>query len=434
MDLSPGKLAGVLLLACGLGCSEAETDAVTPPTVQAGSGAARRETFQRDESPGARALRTALDFGDFEVARELLKKLETKLGVEGLLLQARLSALQGKHLEVLRWVEKARAQSPADPRVYATAAELSAAAGRLEGARAELQRGREAAGLTPEILRTQGIIELSRPGGARAGMRLLERALQYDASLPFCARALAQGHLLLAKRALSESRPASALEAVRRSLELDAEDPDARLFLADVLAARRDFAGAVVLLEELCASGHGRPEELAMMYKRAALSALIQKQREQAIEYFRLARAKGLSAEALGSGANILEDAALKELRAGIEAYGASDPPDIESARQHFERALELDDELLLVHHELARILLVAGDPLAAATHWRFVLERALDEDLVLPEPVHLLLARALHAALETPAAREVLEAYLEREPEGAWTAETRSLLAEIGQ
>ena len=120
MDLSPRKLAGVLLLACGLGCSEAETDAVTPPTVQAGSGAARRETFQRDESPGARALRTALDFGDFEVARELLKKLETKLGVEGLLLQARLSALQGKHLEVLRWVEKARAQSPADPVIFAT--------------------------------------------------------------------------------------------------------------------------------------------------------------------------------------------------------------------------------------------------------------------------------------------------------------------------
>ncbi len=410
-------------------CSEGEGPA---PDVRAGSTAPEvvsERAFERAESPEARALRVSLDLGDYERAKELLEAHRGELGVEALLLEARLAALSGEDLEVLRLVEEARASAPADPRVYATAAELSAAAGRLETARSELERGVEAAGLTPELLRAQGVLELCRQGGASRGLALIERACQYDPELPFSSRARAQAHLLLAKSALSESRPRSALEQVKRSLELDAMDVDARLFLVDALAANHDFVNAAAVLVQLGEEGHGRQSELALMYKRAAMGELLERRRDQALEYFRLAREAGLAREELGSGAQLLADAAMEAMLEGTRAFEAGD---LETARLRFEHALRLDGELIVVHNYLAVVLFQQEEFLPAATHWREVLDTAIAEDLKLPEPVHIFLAKALFAAEEKTAAREVLEAYLAREPEGEWRSQTEALLSEL--
>jgi Tfp pilus assembly protein PilF len=410
-------------------CSEGEAPEQDVHARSTAPEVVAERAFERAESPEARALRVSLDLGDFDNAKRLLKAHSAELGIEALLLEARLAALSGEDLEVLRLVEEARAAAPSDPRVYATAAELSAAAGRLETARSELQRGVEAAGLTPELLRAQGVLELCRQGGASRGLALIERACQYDPELPFSSRARAQAHLLLAKSALSESRSRSALDEVKRSLELDPQDVDARLFFVDALAANHDFVNAAAVLVQLGEEGYGRQAELALMYKRAAMGELLEHRRDQALEYFRLAREAGLGREELGSGAQLLADAAMEAMLEGTHAFEAGD---LETARLRFEHALHLDPELIVVHNYLAVVLFQQEEFLPAATHWREVLDTSIAEELELPEPVHIYLAKALFAADEKAAAREVLEAYLEREPEGEWLPQTEALLGEL--
>ena len=85
-----------------------------------------------------------------------------------------------------------------------------------------------------------------------------------------------------------------------------------------------------------------------------------------------------------------------------------------------------------MVHNHLAVVLFQQKEFLPAATHWRRVLDAAVAEDLELPEPVHIFLAKALSAADEKASAREVLEAYLAREPEGEWHSQTSDLLAQL--
>ncbi|MCB9914304.1 MAG: tetratricopeptide repeat protein [Planctomycetes bacterium] len=427
---SPATLALLLCVAPLVGaCSDGEVAGGAGTGAPARPAVVETRSFERLESEAARALRRDLDLGRLDDASARLAELRDALGVEADLLAARLAAFQGQDVEVLRRLETARTAAPQDPRVYATAAELSAAAGRLETAAAELRRGMEAAGLTPELLRAQGVVELCQSGGAKRGLELLERARGYDAELPFTERPRAQAHLLLAKSALSEARPKAALEAVRRSLELDPKDVDARLFLADVLAALQDFEGAVRVLEALNGEGYGRDVELAEMYKRAALGALLEHRRDQALEYFRLARLAGLDDEQLGSGAQILADAAVEAMEQGVHAYEAGD---LATARLRFEHAVHLDDSLLVAHNHLAVVLFQQREFLPAATQWRLVLDQARAEGLELPEPVHVFLAKALYAADEQGAAKQVLQDYLEREPEGEYRETTEALLSEL--
>lgn len=244
-----------------------------------------------------------------------------------------------------------------------------------------------------------------------------------------CTNARAQAYLLLGKRALQESRPKSALEYVQRSLELDPSETDTRLFFVDCLASVNEFVAAAAVLEELCEEGFGRQPELALMYKRAAMAELLEHRRDQALEYFRLAREAGLSPEELGSGAQILTDAAVEAMDNGIKAFEAGD---LDTARLRFEHAVRLDDDLLVVHNHLAVVLFQQKEYLPAATHWRRVLDIAIAEGLPLPEPVHIFLAKALYAADQKSAAREVLEDYLAREPEGEWGEQTGELLGQL--
>ncbi len=425
---TPAVLALLLTLA-GTGCGgDAVEGAGESRAPSAEAGPVERRVL-RDDSEASRALRSALERGALEGLAARIDASEGLLGVEAELLRARLLALEGKQLEVTPRVEAARAAAPGDPRVYATAAELHAAAGRLETAREELRRGVEACGMSPELLRAQGVVELCRQGGAARGLELVRRALEYDAELPFTDRLLGQAHLLLGKRALADRRPKAALEHARRSLEADRHELDARVFLADALAANGELPDAVKVLEELELDGHDRGAELALMYKRAAVGELVLGQKARALEYFRLARGAGLDDEALGSGADLLADAAEEAKRAGVAAFEAGEH---DAAERHFERALAYDDSLLVVHSQLAVVHFQRQEFLPAATRWRHVLDTSLAEGLELPDPVHIYLAKALYGADEKDDARAVLEAYLEREPEGRWSGPSEALLAEL--
>jgi len=420
----------IALAACG--GDEVEGGGTKGPA----SGATGRDTpveirVQRVEGEAVAGLRQALEFGDLQDIEARFDEVLPTLGVEGALLSARLWTMKGNDVEASTRIEFARAEAPDDPRVYATAAELNAASGRIETARDELRRGVDVCGMCPELLRAQGIIELCRQGGAARGLDLIDWALEHDPDLPFVDRPRGQGHLLLAKAALSQGRKRAALQEARLALSFDPEDADTKLFLVDALAANGDFPNAVLVLEELNAMGADRRSELALMYKRAGLAELVLGHRDAALEYFVKARAAGLEDDELGSAAEMLRAEAEIAMEAGVAAF---EKRHLVEAREQFERALHLDDSLLVVHSQLAVVLFNQREFLPAAIHWRRVLDESIQNDIELPDPIHIFLSKALFGAGEKDAARSVLTAYLEREPEGRWADDTRALVADIGE
>ena len=68
----------------------------------------------------------------------------------------------------------------------------------------------------------------------------------------------------------------------------------------------------------------------------------------------------------------------------------------------------------------------------AAGEAWETVLETARAQGVRLPDPVHLNLARAWLAAGDDERALGVLSEYLDREPEGEWSEETRAFLTAL--
>lgn len=430
-ELRPLTLSFLFALAA-CGGDEVEGGTTSGPASGArGTDSPVEIRVQRIEGEAITALRLSLEFGDLRDIDARFDEVIPTLGVEGALLSARLWTLRGNDVESTSRIEFARAEAPDDPRVYATSAELNAASGRLETAREELRRGVELCGMSPELLRAQGIIELCRQGGAARGLDLIDWALEHDPELPFVDRPRGQGHLLLAKGAFSEGRKRAALQEVRLALSFDPEDADTKLFLVDALAANGDFPNAVLVLEDLNAHGADRLSELALMHKRAGLAELVLGHREAALEYFVKARAAGLEDDELGSAATMLRTEAEAAMEAGVTAF---ENRHLVEARENFERALHFDDSLLVVHSQLAVVLFNQREFLPAATHWRRVLDEAMENDIQLPDPIHIFLSKALFGAGEKDAARSVLTAYLEREPAGRWADDTRALLADIGE
>jgi tetratricopeptide (TPR) repeat protein len=75
-----------------------------------------------------------------------------------------------------------------------------------------------------------------------------------------------------------------------------------------------DFGGALEIYEELLAEGEALEPQSAQTYKSAAVAAMAQGRRGDAVRYFLRARRLGLGDEALGSGAGILRDEAREAL------------------------------------------------------------------------------------------------------------------------
>ena len=411
-------------LFCATACGPDEAGAVAPAME---AGAAPAAALGRVDDDEMRELRRLLDLGHLERALPLLDKRAPALGVEGELLRARAAQLAGNDVEAGRLIEAARRAAPRSPEVCAVAAELHAAAGRLETARDELKQGLLLAGApTPELLRAQGVLFLCRPGGAERGLELLERARAADPALPFCERALGQAQLLRAKEAMRAGDRNTALAATLRSLEHDPEDIDARRFLVDAYAAHLMLEESLAVLEALIEEGQPLDNELALMEKRGAMAALLRKDRPRALELFRRARDRGLDAEELGTGARILAEAGVTEYERALELLGEGRAEDGETA---LEQALAYAPDYLAARYHLGVLAYQRDDFALAADHFARVVAIAEQEALELPDPAHISLAHALRGAGRPADATAALRRYLELRPDGEHAAATRKAL-----
>jgi len=420
------RVAAALALCVAAACShDADPAAARAPEVHAAPQLAVRTP--RSTDPDAAGLRRSIERGrvDEAHAREaVLARLDPG---EARVLAARLSAISGRIVDAIREIEAARKERPADPDVYATAAEIYAAAGKLDAGWDEVKAGDAACGSAPELLRARGVLWISRSGGARKGLGFLEDARRADAELPFVDRPLSQAHLLVGKEDSAAHKPKDALVHARFAASLDPEDVDARRFLSEALVLNGDFEPAVAEIQTLVDRGEPLVSELALLHKKAGIAALLEHDRERALRHFVSARKLGLTDAELATGARLLGEEAAAKVGLGVEAYKAGD---LAAAKARSKEALELEPDGIQAQNLLAVVLFKESDYAGAIALWRVVLETAQKEDLALPEPVHLNLARAQELSGDAAAARTTLEAYLARDPSGPWVADTRAALA----
>ena len=406
----------ILSLCCVTACGGGSEGPSDPPKVPQ----SLVQSSDRVEEEWARTLRRAIEFGDLDYARTVLELHTEELGVEAELLSARLLTAEGADLDAQRAIERARRLAPKDVRVPGTASEMHSAHGRSQSALDEIKRAYELGGARPEIHRAHGVHFLSESGRAKEGLQQLERARELDPTLPFLDRATAQAHLLIAKERLAANALNEAMKAVERAFHYDSEEFETRRLLSDVLVAQKRIEDALVVMQGLHADGYPVLGELASMEKQAAFVKLLSNEREAALDLFSQARSHGLSQENLGSGAQMLLDAALSALDEGVLAYEALD---LELARARFERAVELDPGLLSAHNHLGVVCYQIEDDEAAIEHWGEVWRVASAEGLILPEPVEINLARAYVRNGDVEDAKRVLRESLAASPKGPHSA-----------
>ncbi len=385
----------------------------------------------RSEDPELVALREALEAGDLVAAARRVLAVEDVERPDADLLRARLCALRGDSVGAVRAIESARADHPDQGRVYAAAAEIHAAAGRLEAARDEIRSGLAASGPVPELERAQGVLGICTPGGAQPGLAHLLRARELDPDLPFLDTPLSQAHLLVGNLALANQDAPMAVAHARLGLVRAPGSRELERLLADALAGTGQYEEAVELLEAQLARGEDMGGTLALTLQRAATGSLLLGDKAQALQYYARARELGLNEEELGFGAEVLAAEAVRAIEAGMLDYESGH---FAAAIELFEWALRCEPGSLEARNHLAVSRFRSGDPDGAAGDWRWVLETARERGIALPEPVHLNLARALFQAGRLEEIPPLLADYLEREPEGEWAAETRQMQARLAE
>lgn len=408
--LSPVLLASLALLATGCG---GEHEASAAPGTPAAA---------RPRDPELDPVRAALEAGRPDQALGLLEGFTT---FEAICLRARAQSMDRDQVAALRSIEEARALAPDHPDLFATEAEILAAADHLQGAAEVLEKGFQRCGRDAALERARGVVHLRHSGQARAALEALERARALDPGLPFLRWPLAQAHVLVGRAQLQDAAGESLAHA-RAAQGLEPGLYDARELEAEALAATFDFEGALEQYGALEAEGHDFGETPAILHQRFATFLLLNHDRERAVEQYLAARALGMDDEGLGYGVDVLEGAARAAIDAGIERAEADD---WEGARPSFERALELDPSSLEAANHLAVARFQLGDYAGAAAGWQDVWGRAQVSGTVLPDPVPLNLARAWRLAGRPEQARAVLDDYLDAEPEGAWSEGARELL-----
>jgi len=388
-------------------------------------------TPARSNDPRVVEARKALDLGRPDLARALVPQAVAVAGDEGPLLEARLAALTGDHLAALAHLERARREAPGDPRVYATAAEIHAAGGKLEEADREIKRGVEAGGATaPELARARGVQLICSPGQARHGLTLLLRAREMDPGLPFMDRPLGQAHMLVAKQEMGAGDLAAALTSVRQSLEHDPEDLDTRRLEVEVLMGLGEWGEGIAITEALLLEGLPLEAELAGYCKNAAFWAVTHGQRELGVKHYLRALQLGFPRAELGHGLSVLRAEAEDLAARGAESLDVGEES---AARELLDRALVCDPESLLANNFLGNLHNGSGNFEGAVSCWHLVVDLARTEGIELPEAVHIKLAQAQALGLgDLEQARETLEAYLVLEPTGRWLDQTRRLIADL--
>jgi tetratricopeptide (TPR) repeat protein len=403
------------------------SETTAPPRTEASKAPELPPQLPRCDDPRYRDAATLFGRDEVAGAKALWLTLPESLDAE--LLGARIHAAEGDEVGAVRAIESARARHPGQGRVYATAAEIHCAGGRLSSAEDEIREGLGVAGPIPDLTRARGVLALCRQGGARAGLEHLLAAREADASLEFCERPLSQAHVLLGNAALAKPDPVQAAAHAQAALVALPGDLEARQLLGDAFAASGNFDEALPLYEELLAAGEPVQGTLATYYLNGATVALLAKDRPRALERYLRALALGLPREELGFGATVIAEAVAERVERGTAAYERGDLP---GAREAFEAALAVDPHSTEALNHLGVVLFRSGDHSAAAERWKAVLEAAREQGLELPEPVHLNLARALYQCGRLDEVRSVLERYLSDSPDGEFAAETREMLARL--
>ena len=322
------RWATVGLLAVLAACGDSGSASGGSADASAIASSARRRLME----PKVVNVRELIDKGRPDLARAVLDSfgagLSADLGVEGPLLRARISFLEGNSAEWLTFVEEARGIDPKDPRTYATAVEIYAAMNRLDAARAELQRGAAAVGsvVTPELQRAQGIVAIVTPGGGRTGLRLLEAAYRADPALPFMARPLGQAYYLMAQVAFAGDQPELAFERMEASLGFDPEDIDARQFYGELLlGAKGDFVAGLDVLEQIYAEGQPIGADLGRHHWRAGLAAQLQAEPAIARKHYLRAKALGCPDVESGTARTFMREQGKLSLERALLAASISD-------------------------------------------------------------------------------------------------------------
>ncbi len=381
----------------------------------------------RRVDPAFRGAVAAFERGELASAQSAALALPDGLDVE--LLRARLASAGGDDIAAVRAIESLRGRFPGEGRVFATAAEIHAAAGRLSSAEDEIREGLVLAGPTADLTRARGVLALCREGGASKGLEHLLEALDLVPALEFTARPLSQAHLLLGNAALAADNALDAAGHAKAALLALPEDREAERLLADALAAAGDFDAALAAYERLLARGVELRVALLTLYTRAATADLLEGRKEQALERWLRARELGASAADLGFGANALAKAANDAIDAAVDAAGRKD---LAVARTALERALRLQPESIEALYMQGVVRYQSQDSAGAIASWQRALELALASGDPTPEPVHLHLARLHVERAERERARDVLVSYLTQWPEGEFAAATRELLAQL--
>ncbi len=316
-------------------------------------------------------VRELIDKGRPDLARTVIESfgpgLVADLGAEEPLLRARVSYLEGNSAEWLGLVEQARAIDPKDPRPYATAVEIYAAMNRLDAARAELQRGAAAVGsvVTPELQRAQGIVAIVTPGGAKAGLSLLEAAHRADGDLPFMARPLGQAYYLMAQVAFAGDQPTLALERMESSLTHDPEDLDARQFYGELLiGVKKDFVAGLDVLEQVFAEGQPIAADLGRHHWRAGISAQLQTEPGIARKHYLRAQELGCPDVKTGTARTFMREQAVASLERALLAASVSDEEITRASVAEFV-ALRPDPEGVSRREAALTMVAAANDALA---------------------------------------------------------------------
>jgi tetratricopeptide (TPR) repeat protein len=420
------RVVAALALCVAAACShDADPAAARAPEVHAAPRLAVRTP--RSADPDAAGLRRSIERGrvDEAHAREaVLARLDPG---EARVLAARLSAISGRIVDAIREIEAARKERPADPDVYATAAEIYAAAGkaRRRMGRGESRRCRPADRRRSSCARAASCGSRARGGRARASDSSRTRAAPMRSCRSSTARSrrrTSSSARRIPPRTSRRRARARTLRGVARSrrrrraaLPVGGPRPERRL--------RARGRGDQTLVDR----GEPLVSELALLHKKAGIAALLEHDRERALRHFVSARKLGLTDAELATGARLLGEEAAAKVGLGVEAYKAGD---LATAKARSKEALELEPDGIQAQNLLAVVLFKESDYAGAIALWRVVLETAQKEDLALPEPVHLNLARAQELSGDAAAARTTLEAYLARDPSGPWVADTRAALA----
>ena len=429
--LGPVALAvGLLVASCGDG-GEGVAEA------NAGSGEAGQtlvlpamvDSEPRSQDPRLLGARKALAAGQGSSARTQLDQLAGAAGVEGPLCEARLALWSGEVVQALAAVERARSLAPADSRVFATNAEILASTDRDADAEIEIQAGIEAAGLTPDLRRAQGVRMLFQSGRGPMALALLEAALAADADLPYMDWPLSQAYLLTARADLGQAGGAAAVEHALLALKYDSSLKEAHVVLGDGYAGILDFTSSLEAYRRAAEAGLDVKRELVDTHLRAGMAARMLKDHRSATYHYLAARDYGLSDLELSSGADYLAGRASRALSLAAEADIAGD---LELAEEHLEEAITLDPGNLDALDYLGNLRFRGADFDGAAIAWEVLVGFESAASLGKTSQTHLNLGRALVSAKRAKEARGFLQTYLDKWPSGPFADETREMLKRL--